>query len=154
MWAEHPEVPAEPIRAWQMWNEPNLPRLLVGSSRSRKGYVRSSLKAARAALRTADRRALAILAGLPSGRGSRCAGSTRRAAAATSTRSRSIRTPRGPTACRVTCSRRGGVMRRFGDRRKPVWVTELSWPAAKGRAKDPIGIATDDRGQARRLRAG
>src|SRR5687767_15708700 len=24
------------------------------------------------------------------------------------------------------------VMRRYGDRRKPVWVTEISWPAAKG----------------------
>ena len=26
-------------------------------------------------------------------------------------------------------------MRRYGDRRKPVWVTEISWPAAKGRAR-------------------
>ena len=45
-------------------------------------------------------------------------------------------------------------MRRFGDRRKPLWVTEMSWPAAKGRARDPIGIATTDRGQARRLAVG
>src|SRR5688572_18068056 len=24
LWAEHPEVPARPIREWQVWNEPNL----------------------------------------------------------------------------------------------------------------------------------
>ena len=26
LWAEHPEVAARPIRAWQIWNEPNLTR--------------------------------------------------------------------------------------------------------------------------------
>ncbi len=26
LWAEHPEVPRQPIRAWQIWNEPNLTR--------------------------------------------------------------------------------------------------------------------------------
>ncbi len=46
------------------------------------------------------------------------------------------------------------VMGRFDDRRKPLWVTELSWPAAKGRAPDPIGIATTDAGQAKRLTTG
>ena len=46
------------------------------------------------------------------------------------------------------------VMRRFGDRRKPLWVTEISWPASKGKAPDPIGIATTERGQARRLARG
>ena len=24
-WADHPDVPKHPIRAWQVWNEPNLP---------------------------------------------------------------------------------------------------------------------------------
>ena len=26
LWAEHPEVARQPIRAWQIWNEPNLTR--------------------------------------------------------------------------------------------------------------------------------
>ena len=45
-------------------------------------------------------------------------------------------------------------MRRFGDGRKPVWVTELSWPAAKGKTKNTTGFETTDRGQAQRLGEG
>jgi hypothetical protein len=36
----------------------------------------------------------------------------------------------------------------------PVWVTELSWPAAKGKLKTTEGFETTDRGQAQRLAAG
>ena len=151
LWAEHPEVKAQPIRAWQLWNEPNLPGFWRQQPFA-KGYVKL-LKAARAALRTADPRALAILAGLPNGwdalRRIYQAGGRRHfdAVAIHPYTARADRVPRYVLAARR-------VMRRFGDRRKPVWVTEVSWPAAKGRAKDPIGIATDDRGQARRLRRG
>ncbi len=47
------------------------------------------------------------------------------------------------------------VMRRHGDGRKPVWVTELSWPASQGRVpkRDLIGFETTPRGQAQRLAA-
>ena len=151
LWAEHPEVRARPIRAWQLWNEPNL-RGYWSQQPFAKGYVRL-LKVARAALRAADRRALAILAGLPNGwdalRRIYQAGGRRYfdAVAIHPYTARADRVPRYVLAARR-------VMRRFGDRRKPVWVTEISWPAAKGRATDPIGIATDDRGQARRLRRG
>jgi hypothetical protein len=151
LWAEHPDVRPRPIRAWQLWNEPNLP----GFWRQQPfamGYVKL-LKAARAALRAADPGARAILAGLPNGwdplRRIYQAGGRRYfdAAAIHPYTARADRVPRYVLAARR-------VMRRFGDRRKPVWVTEVSWPAAKGRARDPIGIATDDRGQARRLRRG
>lgn len=148
-WAEHPEVRARPIRAWQLWNEPNL-RGYWSRQPFAKGYVKL-LKSARAALKAADRRARVILAGLPNGwdalRQIYRAGGRRYfdAAAVHPYTARADRVPRFVLALRR-------VMRRFGDRRKPVWVTEISWPAAKGRARDPIGIATDDGGQARRLR--
>ena len=151
LWAEHPEVRARPIRAWQLWNEPNL-RAYWSQQPFAGGYVRL-LKVARAALRAADRRAVAVLAGLPNGwdalRQIYRAGGRRYfdAVAIHPYTARADRVPRYVLAARR-------VMRRFGDRRKPVWVTEISWPAAKGRAPDPIGIATDDRGQARRLRRG
>jgi hypothetical protein len=45
------------------------------------------------------------------------------------------------------------VMRRHGDRRKPVWITEMSFPAAKDRIETGPGIDTTDRLQAKRLRA-
>jgi Glycosyl hydrolase catalytic core len=151
LWDEHPELEARPIRAWQIWNEPNL-RSYWSRQPFAKGYVRL-LKAARAALRAADPGARAILAGLPNGwdalRKIYRAGGRRHfdAAAVHPYTANALRVPRFVREVRR-------VMRRFGDRRKPVWVTEISWPAAKGRARDPIGIATDDRGQARRLRRG
>ena len=39
-------------------------------------------------------------------------------------------------------------MRRYRDGRKPIWITELSWPAAKGKTKNTTGFETTDRGQA------
>jgi hypothetical protein len=47
------------------------------------------------------------------------------------------------------------VMRSNGDGRKPVIITELSWPAALGKVpKDRLlGLETTGRGQAQRLRA-
>jgi hypothetical protein len=151
LWDEHPEVTARPIRAWQIWNEPNL-KGYWSQQPFAAGYVRL-LEAARRALRTADPGAKAILAGLPNGWAAlrqiyRAGG--RRAFDAVAIHPYTARPSRVP---RFVLEARK-VMRRFGDRRKPVWVTEVSWPAAKGRANDPIGIATTDRGQARRLRLG
>jgi hypothetical protein len=151
LWAEHPEVRARPIRAWQIWNEPNLKGYWSRQPFARD-YVRL-LRTARRALRAADPGARAILAGLPNGwaalRQIYRAGGRRAfdAVAIHPYTARPVRVPRFVLEARK-------VMRRFGDRRKPIWVTEMSWPASEGRAHDPIGIATDDRGQARRLRLG
>jgi hypothetical protein len=149
LWSEHPELEARPIRAWQLWNEPNLTGYWSQQPFA-KGYVRL-LEVARGALRAADPGARAILAGLPNGWAAlrqiyRAGGRPLFDAAAIHPyTARAVRVPRFLFEARK-------VMRRFGDRRKPLWVTEMSWPAAKGRARDPIGIATDDQGQARRLR--
>ena len=43
-------------------------------------------------------------------------------------------------------------MRRYHDGRKPVWLTELSWPASKGKTKGAPGFVTTERGQASRLK--
>ena len=151
LWAEHPEVSPRPVRAWQMWNEPNLKGFWSRQPFAAR-YV-ALIKAARAALKAADPGSRAILAGLPNGwaalRQIYQAGG-RRAFDAAAIHPYTARPDRVPRFLRE--ARR--VMRRFGDRRKPLWVTEMSWPAAKGRAPDPIGIATTDRGQARRLRSG
>ncbi len=151
LWAEHPEIAPRPIRAWQIWNEPNLPGFWSPQPFA-EGYV-ALLKAARGALKAADPQARAILAGLPNGWAAlrqvyRAGGRPHFDAAAI--HPYTARPARVPDFLRAT--RR--VMRRFGDRRKPLWVTEVSWPAAKGKVRDPIGIATTERGQARRLAIG
>lgn len=62
-WREHPELPYYPVRAWQIWNEPNLlqwwqPRPDPAS------YVRL-LRAADSAIKRVDPRALVVTAGMP-----------------------------------------------------------------------------------------
>jgi len=42
-------------------------------------------------------------------------------------------------------------MKRFGDGRKPLYVTELGLPASQGRLSQPAGLATSDAGMARFL---
>src|SRR5262249_63807 len=45
-------------------------------------------------------------------------------------------------------------MRPRGDSKLPVWVTELSWPAAVGKTKTTAGFETNEKGQAARLASG
>ena len=151
LWAEHPEVRKRPIRHWQIWNEPNL-----AGYWSRQPFAPSFvrlLRAARRALRAADPGARAILAGLPNGwdalrRIYRAGG--RRSFDAVAIHPYTEQA--GRIQRYILAARR--VMADFRDRRKPIWVSEISWPAARGKMPDPIGIATDDRGQARNLRTG
>jgi hypothetical protein len=152
LWREQPGVRRLPIRDWQIWNEPNLTRYWSQQPFARS-FVRL-LRASRRALRGADRRARVILAGLPNESWT-ALGAIYRAGGRRSFDAVALHPytgkPRNVVRL-VRFARR--VMRRYGDRRKPVWVTELSWPAAKGRTDGTIGFETDDRGQARRLREG
>jgi len=155
LWAEHPELTARPIRAWQIWNEPNLTRYWTpprGQGFAR-GYVKL-LRAADRALGAADPGARTILAGLPNEswlalRAIYRAGG-RRAFDAVALHPYTGK-PRNVVRL-VKLARR--EMRRSGDARKPVWITELSWPAAKGKTRNTAGFETTDRGQAQRLEDG
>jgi hypothetical protein len=151
LWSEHPDVPRRPIRDWQVWNEPNLVGFWSEQPFAAR-YVRL-LRVARAALRRADPGARAILAGLPNGWDAlrqiyRAGG--RSGFDAVAIHPYTARPDRVPRFVRVARD----VMHAFGDRRKPIWITEMCWPAAKGKVRDPIGIATGERGQARRVRTG
>ena len=44
-------------------------------------------------------------------------------------------------------------MRAYGDGKRPVWITELSFPAAKGKVDHPFGFETTQSGQVKRLKA-
>jgi hypothetical protein len=151
LWAEQPGLRRVPIRAWQVWNEPNLTRYWSEQPFARS-YV-ALLRAARTALGAADPGATVVLAGLPNeswtalrqvykagGRGAFDAVAlhpyTRR--------------PRDVVRT-VRYARR--EMRKRGDGKLPIWVTELSWPAAKGKVDRPVGFEVSDKGQAVKLGA-
>jgi hypothetical protein len=148
LWAEHPEVRRRPVRAWQVWNEPNLDVYW-----SRQPFARSyvgMLRSARRALRSADRRARVVLAGLPNRswialRSVYRAGG-RRAFDAVALHPYTGKP--GHVVKLVRLARR--EMARHGDARKPLWITELSWPATKGTHRS-TGFETSNAGQARRL---
>lgn len=65
-WGENPYVQKRPIRAWQIWNEPNLPAFWHPEP-DPKAYVKL-LRAATSAVHKADRRATVVAAGLPDSR--------------------------------------------------------------------------------------
>ena len=144
LWAERPDLPRVPVRAWQVWNEPNLTRYWSEQPFA-PSYVRL-LKAADAALAAADPGATVVLAGLPNeswtalrqiyeagGRGHFDAVALH------------PYTRRPKDVLRLVRSR-AREMRQRGDGRTPVWLTELSWPAAKGKVPRPAGFETTDRG--------
>jgi polysaccharide biosynthesis protein PslG len=149
LWAEQPGLPRMPIRDWQIWNEPNLTRYWSSQPFAR-GYVKL-LRASRRALRAADPGSRTVLAGLPNeswialrkvyGAGGHGAFDVVALHPYTGRPRNVIRL--------IEFARQ--EMRRHGDRRKPVWLTELSWPASQGRTRGPRGFVTTEKGQAARL---
>jgi hypothetical protein len=65
-WRTHPDLPRMPVRAWQIWNEPNL-RVYWHSGPSPRSYTRLLQTAARH-IRKADRRAEIVSAGIAESR--------------------------------------------------------------------------------------
>jgi len=149
LWAEQPGLPRMAIRDWQIWNEPNLTRYWTTQPFARP-YV-ALLRASRRALRAADPGSRTILAGLPNEswialrRVYKAGG--RRTFDAVALHPYTGR-PRNVIKL-IRFARR--EMRRARDRRKPVWLTELSWPASKGKTEGAPGFVTTEKGQAARL---
>jgi hypothetical protein len=152
-WAAHPEVPRRPVRAWQIWNEPNIRRYWNVRNWA-PSYVKL-LKAAHAALRHADPGAQTILAGLPNESWQALHGIYR----AGGRRAFDVVALHPYTSKPINVIKlvqlSRAEMRRQGDRKLPVWITELSWPASEGKVKNGVhGFQTTDAGQASRLRRG
>jgi hypothetical protein len=152
-WSEHPEIPKRPLRTWQIWNEPQL-RYQWAETDWETSYGQL-LHAAHDALKRADPGSKVVLAGATNyawtvlddlyAKGN-IKGEFDVAALH----------PYTGSAGRVLKVAKlfRDVMRKHGDGRKPVWITELTWPASKGRVKPPKGLEalpTTDNGMASRL---
>ena len=150
LWDEHPEIRARPIRNWQIWNEPNF-REYWSKRPFQKSFV-PLLRAAARTIRRADRGARVILAGMANHSWAGLAriyrGGGRGAFDAVALHPF---TQKPKNVIRLVELARE-VMRRNGDGRLPVWITELSFPAAKGKVDEPRGLETTQAGQAKRLR--
>lgn len=150
-WLGEPELPYQPVTAWQVWNEPNLvqhwPR---PNARSYVALLRSTSRA----IRDMDSQATVVLAGIPD---------TRRGIGLRPYL-RSVYRQRGfkrlfdvialhPYARSVTGVERGigvarRIMRRFGDSERRTWITEIGW-ATGGPYPSRFRVSVED--QAERL---
>ena len=133
LWRQNPGVDSVPVRNWQVWNEPNLPQYW-GDKPNARAYA-SLLAVAHRAIHASDPGARVLSAGLPqSTLGVPFATYVRalyRAGARADFDVFALH-PYGPSATAVigAVRRTRALMRRFGDDRKPIWITELGWASA------------------------
>ncbi len=154
-WSSHPGVPRRPIPAYQVWNEPNYPPHWSDGPSSARQYA-SLLKLIGRTIRANDRRATIGTAGL-------LANSTRGPAGYRYLddlyRVKGIKRYFDAVAIHPYSEDAGGVkgeltrirtvMRRNGDARTPVWISELGWGTGGGSEY----FSTTPAGQAQRLRS-
>jgi Beta-galactosidase len=162
-WAENRDVRKRPIRQWQIWNEPSY-RYWWQTPNYRRTYV-ALLKTAYRAIHAEDRRAKVVMAGLasflssPTGRRS-TNWNDLRAFYRNGVRRYFDVAAIHPFSLRLndvirTIEKIRTLMRRSGDRRKPIYATELSWPALNERLPRErlLGFEVSPRGQRKRLAA-
>jgi hypothetical protein len=153
-WTEHSDVPKRPLRTWQIWNEPQL-RYQWADKDWETSYGKL-LHAAHDALKQADPGAKLVLAGATNFAWDALEGLYKKGAIKGQFDIAALH-PYTGSAGRVVKAAQlfRAVLKKHGDAKKPVWITELAWPASKGRIKPPTGLAalpTTAKGMAARLK--
>jgi Beta-galactosidase/Glycosyl hydrolase family 53 len=162
-WNENPALPRVPIRAWQIWNEPAAD--FFWKSRPYQTTYTRLLRAAYRAVHAADSGAKVVVGGLAGLNNSTPWGQIKalyRAGAGSAFDVVAVhpfsfdQSPaKSVTRVLAIVKRVRDEMRRHGDARVPIWLTELSWTAAKGKIPRSkyLGFETTPSGQAERLSA-
>jgi hypothetical protein len=151
LWAEHPEVAARPVRAWQVWNEPNL-AVYWAEQPFMRGYA-GLLNAAHAAIKHADPGATVVMAGLANFSWRDLSRLFAKGGAKLRFDVAAVHPFSGRPSNAVKIVRLNrDVLNRNGAKAKPIWLTELTWSSAKGRKKNLTkDWETTEAGQALRL---
>lgn len=156
-WTAHRGLRRYPIRAWQIWNEPGF-RYFFGDPAYRRSYPRL-LRASYTAIKRADRHAQVVMAGLANSSSVRSwldLNAFYRAGVrghydvlALHPYARSV----GNMEKIIAANRR--VLRARHDARKPIWLTEVTWTASKGKVhgRNRLGLEVTTRQQQRNLPA-
>jgi hypothetical protein len=151
-WRAHPDLPSLPVTDWQLWNEPNF-SLFWRPAPDAHGYV-ELLRGFSAAIRQADHSARVLLGGLfPRPRSgppmqSFLADLYRAGARQWFDAAAVHAYAATPDEVLQRVRELRGVMRRFGDAEKPIWITEVGW--ASGGA--PSGLTVGPERQAEYLK--
>jgi hypothetical protein len=135
-WSEHPELPKRPVREWQIWNEPHLPAYWDAPEKGPYGYARNYpllLRASHNIVKSLDPGAKIVMAGLTQRAWEEIEVLYRRGikgyfdVAALQIFPQTVK-----RAVKATRFFRDAMKKR-GDGRKPIYLTEITWPASKGR---------------------
>jgi hypothetical protein len=132
IWAEHPDVQARPVTAWQVWNEPNLPAYWGGKP-SASEYT-ALLKTAAQAIRSADPKAEILTGGIPNSKiGQPLLDFVRammKAGAAGSFDTLAVHPYAADAAAVLSGARQAReIAERAGADDVSVWITEIGWAA-------------------------
>jgi hypothetical protein len=151
-WTEHPELRARPIRQWQIWNEPDITKYWNPSGAWAPAYVKL-LKPAYAAVKAADRGAKVVVAGVTNRSWLdldaiyKAGGRRYFDVAAVHPFSAKV-----ANVLKIVGLTRG-VMKKRGDAKKPLALTEISWSSAGKKATSiSYGWETTEQGQAARVK--
>jgi hypothetical protein len=154
-WSDHPELPRRPLREWQIWNEPHLQGFWASPDEPWEDSYTDLLRVAHDTVKQADPGAKVVLAALADvswrhvqkiynagGRG------------LFDVMAMNFYTTHPRDEVRAVSHVRK-VLKRNHNARMPVWLTEITWPAAKGRdkprAKWQRAWYQTDKGMAKRL---
>ncbi len=150
-WRENPELPKRPLRAFQIWNEPNLFHFFPVAHWQQR-YVKL-LRAAYTAIKAADRGATVITAGLPNvswpalekmfAAGMRAKGYFDAVAIHPFTLN--------PRRSVMILDEARAVLDRNGARATPLWVTEITWTSGLNKAPGLEWLTTTEQGQAAKV---
>jgi hypothetical protein len=163
-WSANPSLPKRPIRHWQIWNEPTITDAWwregpwVPKEIKRYGaLVRASYRA----VRKVDKGAKIVNGGLTNFAWDHLADLYKHAGIRGYIHVGAVHMFPGKWRnVKVIVQRFRRVLDRNGGRKIPIWVTEMTWPAAKGRttlpewAQSPYykNFVTTEKGAASRLK--
>jgi hypothetical protein len=144
-WSDHLDVPKVPIADWQIWNEPNFSLFWKPAPDPRR-YV-ELLRVFHDAVKAADRNARILLGGLfPTPENDPTMESFMSqlyrlgAASLFDVAALHPYAPAPDDALRWVAELRT-LMRRFGDARKPIWITEVGWASGGAPSGLTVGPA-------------
>ena len=142
-WTERPDLPKRPVREWQIWNEPTL-RYQWNDAEYINGYS-ALLKASHKAVHDADPKAKVVIAGLTNFSWEALDDFYEKGGIKGHFDVAALH-PYTASASRVVKIAKlyRGVMRKHGDGRLPMWVTEMGFPASKGRVKSDSPLQTTE----------
>jgi hypothetical protein len=155
-WLLHPELPRRPLREWQIWNEPHLSGYWDAPPGEWIQQYVSLLSSAHAAVKEEDPGARVVLAALADFSWSHLTRLYEAGARGLfDVAAINLYTSRPEFVVRGV-GRFRRAMNRRRETRKPIYLTEVGWPASLGRIPRPAARwqrawETTDRGMARRL---